>query len=64
MVRVVIDLDPATGQIQVSQAPGDRFWLLGFLEQVRHAVLATPPQQGPGVLVARGGLPPPPRREN
>jgi hypothetical protein len=59
VVRVVIDLDPATGQIQVSQAPGDRFWLLGFLEQVRHAVLAAPPQPGPGVLVARGPVPPP-----
>lgn len=57
MVRVIIDFDPATGAIQVQQLPGDRLWLLGFLEQVRHAVLTTPPP-GPGILVARGGLPP------
>jgi hypothetical protein len=59
VVRVIIDFDPATGQVQISQAPGDRFWLLGFLEVVRHAVLTAAPATGPGILVARGPVPPP-----
>jgi hypothetical protein len=56
VVRMVIDFDPHTGQVQVHGPIDNKLLALGLLELARKAVWEF---KGPGILVAQGGPPPP-----
>jgi hypothetical protein len=59
VVRMVIDLDPHTGQIRVDGPIDNKILALGMLDLARKAVWEFDPARAAGLLLARGPVPPP-----
>jgi hypothetical protein len=64
VVRMVIDLDPHTGQIRVDGPIDNKILALGMLDLARKAVWEFDPARAAGLLLARGPVPVPPAPEN
>jgi uncharacterized protein YfeS len=59
VVRMVIDFDPHTGQVQVNGPIDNKLLALGLLDLARKAVWEFDPAKAAGILLARG-VPPAP----
>jgi uncharacterized protein YfeS len=59
VVRMVIDFDPHTGQVQVNGPIDNKLLALGLLELARKAIWEFDPTKAAGILLASGPPPPP-----
>jgi uncharacterized protein YfeS len=59
VIRMVIDFDPRTGQVQVNGPIDNKLLALGLLELARKAIWEFDPAKAAGILLASGPPPPP-----